>query len=74
MMKIAALLLLGADTASAFQMPKSAMPKLPKALSTAASTATAAAVTFHSEAAHAKSVIGINGALDFGPLAGDQPG
>jgi hypothetical protein len=36
--------------------------------------ATAAAVTFHSEAAHAKSVLGVNGALDFGPLAGDQPG
>merc|ERR1712046_303556 len=35
---------------------------------------TAAAVTFSSEAAHAKSVLGINGALDFGPLAGDQPG
>jgi len=24
--------------------------------------------------AHAKSVLGVNGALDFGPLAGDQPG
>merc|ERR1719450_470174 len=35
---------------------------------------TAAAVTFQSEAAHAKSVLGVNGALDFGPLAGDQPG
>jgi hypothetical protein len=35
---------------------------------------TAAAVTFHAEAAHAKSVLGVNGALDFGPLAGDQPG
>ena len=35
---------------------------------------TAAAVTFHTEAAHAKSVLGVNGALDFGPLAGDQPG
>jgi hypothetical protein len=23
---------------------------------------------------HAKSVMGVNGALDFGPLAGDQPG
>merc|ERR1719498_2096897 len=36
--------------------------------------ATAAYVTFQSEAAHAKSVLGVNGALDFGPLAGDQPG
>jgi hypothetical protein len=35
---------------------------------------TAAAVAFQSEAAHAKSVLGVNGALDFGPLAGDQPG
>ena len=35
---------------------------------------TAAAITFSSEAAHAKSVLGVNGALDFGPLAGDQPG
>ena len=35
---------------------------------------TAAAVTFSAEAAHAKSVLGVNGALDFGPLAGDQPG
>ena len=34
----------------------------------------ASAITFHSEAAHAKSVLGVNGALDFGPLAGDQPG
>jgi hypothetical protein len=35
---------------------------------------TAAAVTFHADPAHAKSVLGVNGALDFGPLAGDQPG
>merc|ERR1719399_1781904 len=26
------------------------------------------------QAASAKSVVGVNGALDFGPLAGDQPG
>jgi hypothetical protein len=38
------------------------------------STLTAAAVTFQSGAAHAKSVLGVNGQLDFGPLAGDQPG
>merc|ERR1719191_2138853 len=73
-MKTAALLLLIASVASAFQLPKMQMPKMPKAVSTAAQTATAAAVTFHSEAAHAKSVLGVNGALDFGPLAGDQPG
>jgi len=58
--------------ASAFNLPSNKAPlaqlqKIPAAL-------TAAAVTFHSEAAHAKSVIGVNGALDFGPLAGDQPG
>merc|ERR1719335_467079 len=35
---------------------------------------TAAAVAFQSGAAEAKSVLGVNGALDFGPLAGDQPG
>merc|ERR1711918_226761 len=40
----------------------------------AVAPALAAAVTLHSEAAHAKSVLGVNGALDFGPLAGDQPG
>jgi len=34
----------------------------------------AAAVTLHSEAVFAKSVVGVNGALDFGPLAGNQPG
>ena len=26
------------------------------------------------QGAQAKSVLGVNGALDFGPLAGDQPG
>jgi hypothetical protein len=31
-------------------------------------------VAFHTEAAYAKSVLGVNGQLDFGPLAGDQPG
>ena len=35
---------------------------------------TTAAITVHAEAAHAKSVLGVNGQLDFGPLAGDQPG
>lgn len=45
-----------------------------QALRGGVSAATAAAITLHSEAAHAKSVLGVNGALDFGPLAGDQPG
>ena len=36
--------------------------------------AAAASVALHAELAHAKSIQGINGALDFGPLAGDQPG
>ena len=56
--------------AQCFQLP--AMPKLDaKQLAPALATL---AVTAHSEAAHAKSVLGVNGALDFGPLAGDQPG
>merc|ERR1719440_727265 len=50
------------------------MPKLNKRAHQAFSAATAAAVSLHAEAAHAKSVLGVNGALDFGPLAGDQPG
>ena len=64
-----------AASASAFQLPGSAPDLKPMVqLSKLAAPLTAAAVTFHSEAAHAKSVIGVNGALDFGPLAGDQPG
>jgi len=58
--------------AQAFQLPK--LPAMQQQMNKAAAAATAAAVTFSSEAAHAKSVIGVNGALDFGPLAGDQPG
>ncbi|KAL1499411.1 hypothetical protein AB1Y20_011616 [Prymnesium parvum] len=34
----------------------------------------AASVALYQQAAEAKSVLGVNGALDFGPLAGDQPG
>ena len=34
----------------------------------------AAAALAGAEGAQAKSVLGVNGALDFGPLAGDQPG
>merc|ERR1719460_1081801 len=57
--------------ASAFQLPQKL--DLPK-LSQVAPAVAAAAVSVHAEAAHAKSVLGVNGALDFGPLAGDQPG
>jgi len=42
-----------------------------KKLSAAAS---AASVSLYIQAAEAKSVVGVNGGLDFGPLAGDQPG
>merc|ERR1719258_360891 len=55
--------------ASAFKMPA----KLPN-LNQVAASASAAAISVHAEAAHAKSVLGVNGGLDFGPLAGDQPG
>jgi len=58
--------------AECFQLPSA--PKLQQSLSKLAAPAAALAVTVHSEAAHAKSVLGVNGALDFGPLAGDQPG
>ena len=68
---VAALALSGADAFQLPNMPKGVKPaeltKLPAALS-------ALAITAHSEAAHAKSVLGVNGTLDFGPLAGDQPG
>ena len=83
MMKIAILLVALVANASAFQMKvpskvqrafELSTLKLKATTSHAAQTATAAAVTFHAEAAHAKSVLGVNGALDFGPLAGDQPG
>merc|ERR1712118_45710 len=35
---------------------------------------TAGCVALYQQAAEAKGVVGVNGALDFGPLAGDQPG
>merc|ERR1719199_694197 len=37
-------------------------------------TATALCISTYAQATSAKSVLGVNGALDFGPLAGDQPG
>merc|ERR1719183_339906 len=36
--------------------------------------ATALCISTYAQATSAKSVLGVNGALDFGPLAGDQPG
>merc|ERR1719316_1789515 len=65
------LLFVCAACASAFQLPQKI--QLPKPSQIAPALA-AAAVTAHTEVAHAKSVLGVNGALDFGPLAGDQPG
>jgi len=49
------------------------MSQVSKKVQQALKSATAAAVTLHAEAAHAGR-IGNQGALDFGPLAGDQPG
>merc|ERR1719446_268616 len=60
-----------AAAASAFQLPQKI--ELPKTSQVAPALA-AAAVSVHAEVVHAKSVLGVNGALDFGPLAGDQPG
>jgi len=66
-------LALCAAAASAFQLPqKLELPKMQ--LNKIAPALAAAAVTVHADAVHAKSVLGVNGALDFGPLAGDQPG
>lgn len=72
--KVALVGLVGSS--QAFQMPgPSAKPQgLKQQLTQLPAAAAALAVTFHAEAAHAKSVLGVNGALDFGPLAGDQPG
>merc|ERR1719163_1264308 len=47
--------------------PMEELRKLPAA-------ATALCISTYAQAASAKSVLGVNGALDFGPLAGDQPG
>merc|ERR1719197_1975272 len=68
---MAKLLALCFTAVSAFQLPQKI--QLPT-LNQVAASAAAAAVSVHAEAAHAKSVLGVNGALDFGPLAGDQPG
>ena len=81
---IAELLVASLACASAFQAPVSrttttqlsiSMSMKPmEALRGPAAAASALAIPLHSEAAHAKSVVGVNGGLDFGPLAGDQPG
>merc|ERR1740127_405793 len=65
------LLFVCAACASAFQLPQKIQLPTPSQIAPALA---AAAVTAHTEVAHAKSVLGVNGALDFGPLAGDQPG
>merc|ERR1719231_1233272 len=71
-----------AATASAFQL-QSARVTTPRAqvsmgpvdgLKKLSAAATAASINLYIQAAEAKSVTGVNGALDFGPLAGDQPG
>ena len=71
--------LLGA--AAAFQAPLSRAGSAPQVrmglkaqLTKLATSSTALAIAAHANAAHAKKVLGVNGALDFGALAGDQPG
>merc|ERR1719310_2405500 len=64
-----------AAVAECFQLrPKMSGFKPMEELRKVPAAVTAAAISFSSEAAHAKSVLGVNGALDFGPLAGNQPG
>merc|ERR1712193_546255 len=46
----------------------------PIELSKLPAAASALSISLYTQAASAKSVIGVNGALDFGPLAGNQPG
>merc|ERR1719254_86142 len=46
----------------------------PLELSKLPAAASALSVSLYAQAASAKSILGVNGALDFGPLAGDQPG
>merc|ERR1719393_205281 len=78
----AMLLVAFAATASAFQL-QSARVATPRAqvsmgpvaeLKKLSAAATAFSIATYIQAAEAKSVMGVNGALDFGPLAGDQPG
>ena len=67
------LILALAATADCFKLA-GAGAKLQQQISKVVAPATALAISVHAEAAHAKSVLGVNGGLDFGPLAGDQPG
>jgi hypothetical protein len=75
-MALRAIVVLALSTAAeCFQLPSKASGLKPLVeLNKLPAAALAAAVSVHAEAAHAKSVLGVNGALDFGPLAGDQPG
>jgi len=75
-------LLLALVSASAFQLSASrattsrvqATMGLGKELKKIPAAYTAASIALYQQAAEAKSVVGVNGGLDFGPLAGDQPG
>jgi len=78
----AMLLVAFAATASAFQLqsarvtkPRTQVSMGPVAeLRKLSAAATAFSIATYIQAAEAKSVLGVNGALDFGKLAGDQPG
>jgi len=71
-MKLVVALLAIVSTATGFKL---APLKTPKAtLAKASAAITSLSINAYVEAAHAKSIMGVNGALDFGPLAGDQPG
>ena len=81
MMRVVALLCAVVST-SAFQLSASRASAsrvqvnmgLGKELKKIPAAYAAASIALYQQAAEAKSVIGVNGGLDFGPLAGDQPG
>lgn len=74
-MKSVLALLAIASTASGLKLaPLKPAAKAKAPLAKAGAALTALSINLYVEAAHAKSVMGVNGALDFGPLAGDQPG
>jgi len=69
------LLAIVAASVSAFKVPtRVPRPQMQAQVQKAATSALALAVAAHAETAHAAGVLGVNGALDFGPLAGAQPG
>lgn len=70
MQKLLLACLVGA--ASALKLPQ--MPRMDHALRKLPAAAVAASVTAHAEMVSAKAWTGTAGALDFGPLAGNQPG